>query len=297
MPDSPFVLVTGATGKQGGATARALLSAGAAVHAFVRDPDAPRARALAAEGATLVTGDLDDPASLVAALDGARGVFSVQLPDMADLTGDLEVRHARTIATAARKAGVEQIVHTSVSGTGTRGTIDAERWGAAFAHYWRSKEAAEQEMRDAETRYLTILRPSTFMENFVQPSFYYAQNDPDQLLVVTDPDVPQPFIAVADIGAAAAAAFAEPKRFHGVVLEYAGELLTFRQAAATLSEVLGRPITLPAGIPEARAAGLHEAFIASQEYVGLHPAPADPDTARTLGLPTTPFATWARTTL
>ncbi|MCA2226218.1 NmrA family NAD(P)-binding protein [Nonomuraea aurantiaca] len=112
------MLVTGATGREGGATARALLRAGTDVHALVRDPTSPRAQEIAAHGATLVTGDLEDPASLLTALDGARDVFSMQMPDLADLMGDSEVRYAGNLAAAAQKAGVEQIVHTSVSGAG-----------------------------------------------------------------------------------------------------------------------------------------------------------------------------------
>jgi uncharacterized protein YbjT (DUF2867 family) len=289
-----FVLVTGATGKQGGATARALLTAGEDVHAFVRDPDGSRAKDLAALGATLVVGNLDDPASLAAAMAGARGVFSVQTPDLADLMGDGEVRHARNLATAAAAAGVAQIVHTSVSGAARDEPIDEARWGAFMGHYWRSKAAAERAARDACVAHVTILRPSTFMENFVRPSFYFADGTSDHLLVALDLDVVQPFVAVDDIGAAAAAAFADPARFDGVALELAGDLRTFREAAAILGEVLGTTITVPESPEQARADGLADHFATSQQLMTTHPAPARPEFARELGLPTTSFEAWAR---
>ncbi|WP_280273730.1 NmrA family NAD(P)-binding protein [Nocardia wallacei] len=292
-----FVLVTGATGRQGGAVARALLADGVAVRALVRDPDSGRARAVADLGATLVRGDLGDPDSLRAALEGARGVFSVQMPDMADLMGDAEVRYGRALAEAARAAGVSHLVHTSVSGAGRDPReIDEERWGAHMGHYWRSKAAVEQVVREAGFRYWTILRPSTFMENFVRPSFYFAGGDSDRLLVAVDPDTPQPFVAVDDIGAAAAAAFADPARFHGVELELAGERLTFRTAAKLLSEALGTTIELPDSPEDAAAQGLLPEFVRSQRYVSAHPAPAHPRAAHDLGLPTTTFAEWATTT-
>ncbi|APU13150.1 MULTISPECIES: NmrA/HSCARG family protein [Actinoalloteichus] len=293
MSDSSFVLVTGATGQQGGAAARALLQAGQQVHALVRDPAAPKARALADSGAILTTGDLTDPASLLSALDGARGVFSVQVPDFTDPLGDREVRHARNLAEAAAQAGVEQIVHTSVSGTGTREPFDVERWGAFVRHYWGSKASAEQAVRNAALRHTTILRPGTFMENFVYPSFYYPEGRPDRLLLAFDPEVPLPFVAVADIGNAAATAFTEPERFDGVELELAGELLSPRTAAAILSDVLGRPVTLSADPAEA-AEGLPDELVRSQQYTSEVGVPAHPDLARALGLSTTSFADWAK---
>src|SRR4029078_10489089 len=74
------VLVTAATGRQGGATARALLAQGTAVRVMVRNPDAPNARALLTAGAEVVVGARDDPSSLRAACAGARAVFSMQSP-------------------------------------------------------------------------------------------------------------------------------------------------------------------------------------------------------------------------
>src|SRR5689334_25115588 len=76
MPDhTGTVLVIGATGQQGGATARSLLERGWETKAFVRDPESAGAVALREAGATLAVGNLDDPASLAAAMEGAHGVF------------------------------------------------------------------------------------------------------------------------------------------------------------------------------------------------------------------------------
>jgi uncharacterized protein YbjT (DUF2867 family) len=75
ITDDRTVLVIGATGQQGGAAARALLARGWNVRAFVRDPGTPAARGLAAAGARLVVGEVDDPLSVGAAMTGAYGVF------------------------------------------------------------------------------------------------------------------------------------------------------------------------------------------------------------------------------
>src|SRR5262245_66326060 len=72
------VLVLGATGRQGGATARHLLTRGWRVRAFARDPNKPTAQALQQAGAEVIQGDYDDRASLAAAMQGVYGVFSVK---------------------------------------------------------------------------------------------------------------------------------------------------------------------------------------------------------------------------
>ncbi len=84
------VLVTGATGQQGGAVARQLLARGHKVKAMTRKPDGDNAKALAELGAEVVQGDLDDAASLERAIDGAWGVFAVQNSWEAGVEGEEE---------------------------------------------------------------------------------------------------------------------------------------------------------------------------------------------------------------
>lgn len=292
MPTSPsFVLVAGATGKQGGAVARALLASRVPVHALVRDTGTERAAALRDLGAVLVRGDLDDVPSLEAALRDAHAVFSVQTPDFAEPLGDSEVRHGHNLVKAARQAQVEHVVHTSVSGTGTIDVehFDEQRWGSFVRHYYRSKATVENAVRTAGFPRWTILRPAAFMENFVRPSAYFADMTSNRLAVAADPDIEHPFVAVDDIGTAAAAAFAEPQRFHGVELELAGDVLSFRDAARILSEALGTTIELAPSTEHVPAA-----LIQAQRHMSAHPAPARPRFAARVGVPTTTFTDWAR---
>ncbi|HEX7453525.1 MAG TPA: NmrA family NAD(P)-binding protein, partial [Polyangiaceae bacterium] len=109
-----IVLVTGATGRQGGAVARHLLKRGTfVVRALVRDKDKPAAQALERAGAVLVKGEFNDRASLDLALQDAYGVFSVQ-----SLNAGLEaeVRDGNALADAAKAAAVEHFVYSSVGG-------------------------------------------------------------------------------------------------------------------------------------------------------------------------------------
>lgn len=104
-------MVTGATGNQDGATTRFLLADGWHVRALVRDDTTPAAAALAAAGAELVRGDLDDPASLKTAVRGAYGVFSVRSANPNELTqGAARMRLLPAVPLAAVMLGVSALL-------------------------------------------------------------------------------------------------------------------------------------------------------------------------------------------
>src|SRR5437762_3202086 len=107
------ILVTGASGHQGGAVARELLGRGHRVRAMTRKPDSDAAQVLAGLGAEIVKGDLDDAESLKRAIQGAWGVFAVQNTWEAGVEG--EEAQGKRIAEIARKNGVQHYVYTSVA--------------------------------------------------------------------------------------------------------------------------------------------------------------------------------------
>ncbi len=287
------VLVTGATGKQGGATARALLKAGIPVRALVRDPG--RAHAIEALGAELVVGDLYDPGSLVPAMKGVRGVFSVQMPDLANLEGDSEWVQGRNLIDAARDAGVAQFVHTSVSGAGQhRGAPGwAEGRWKSMEHYFETKTAIQDRVREAGFAHWTLLKPGFFMENFLLPSFLFPRGLDGGIVTIIKPGTELALVAVDDIGAAAAAAFADPARFDGVELELAGERATMARVAEVLSRAFGVELTAPDLTPEEAVAAGAPPFTVRHEWQNEIGHPASPEYARALGIPLTSFADWA----
>src|SRR5690606_11416382 len=123
--------VSGATGSQGGAVARALLEGGWEVRALVRDPAAHAARMLARLGAQLVPGNLDDPESLRVAARNVSGVFSVQPSAMSAPDPEREVRRGKNLADAAAASGVAHLVYSSVAA--------ADR-GSGVAHFETKRE-------------------------------------------------------------------------------------------------------------------------------------------------------------
>ena len=213
------IAVVGATGLQGGATARALLGANAPVRALARRTDSDAARALTELGADLVAADLDDPEGLRAAFTGVDGVFAMTTPGH-DQRTDLEVRHGHAIADAAAAAGVPHVVYSSVGG--------AERH-TGIPHF-DSKRDVEEYMvaRGLST---TFIRPVFFMDNFAE---FTTPTMEDGTLVVRlplPPGIPLQMITVEDIGTVAAAAALDPDRVPGGSIEIAGDELTGEQIA------------------------------------------------------------------
>ena len=222
------VLVTGATGRQGGSVVRHLLASGWDIRALTRDPGTKAARALADRGVEVVKADLEDPASLAGACRGVYGVYSVQ--DFWAVGARREVNQGKNLADAAKKARVEHFVYSSVGGAERNSGID----------HWESKWEIEKHVRKLGLA-ATILRPAGFMEN------YYIHQVEIGILKgkLMDPiraDKPYQTIASDDIGAFVALSFERPQQFIGVELEIAGSELTNPEAAEVFSRVLGKRV-------------------------------------------------------
>lgn len=288
------VLVTGATGRQGGATARALLAAGTGVRALVRNPAADRAQAVEALGAELVTGDLDDRDSLIRAAEGARAVFSVQMPDLTGRGFAGEVAQAANLIEGARTAGVPQFVHTSVSGAGQHGAWVAGRW-SFLQPYYAAKAGIQDRVREAGFAHWTLIKPGYFMENLLPSAeIMFPRGVEGGLVTVLKPHTRLSLVAADDIGRAAAAAVAEPERFGGIELELASDHLAMAEIAEVLSRNLGTGLTAPDMTEdEATAAGMPAMGVA-QAMLNEFGHPARPEFARELGIPLTSFEEWAR---
>lgn len=239
------ILVTGATGKQGGATARRLLAAGQSVRVLVRDADAPAARELAAAGAELAVGDFDAPDTVAAAVAGVRAVFLIP-PAIYGPTGwnlELEAARGEKFIEAARAAGVDRIVFSGIA------SFDSDRsWGA------EGKRRIEDAVVASGMRW-TILRPVRFMENYLLRGSV-ADGIVDGVHRHLFPaDRPIQIIAVDDVAAIAVLALTDPDRFHGRTLELAGDAVPFPVAAQAITRATGIEIRYEE-ISEAEAAAM-----------------------------------------
>jgi uncharacterized protein YbjT (DUF2867 family) len=229
MSTERLIAVAGATGRQGGAVARKLAAAGRwRVRGTSRTPDSPPSRALRDLGVEMVMADFDDRASMARALAGAYGAFSVQNSWTARIEG--EIRQGRIMADAAKAAGVQHLVYSSVGG--------AER-NTGIPHF-DSKWQIERYIASLGLP-ATVLRPVWFMENLTNPDVRSAILG-GTFTMALRPETRLQMIAVEDIGAFAAMAFDRPGEFIGKALEIAGDELTMLETAAAFSRILGRPV-------------------------------------------------------
>src|SRR5712664_3017588 len=185
MAQELIVVVTGSTGKQGGAVARGLLERGHKVRAVTRDPNSSQAKSLANAGVTLVAASLEDTAAITKALEGATSLFAMTTPSGGP---DAETRQGVAAADAAKAAGVH-LVFTSV-GSANRQT--------GIPHF-DSKYEVEKHITKVGVR-ATILAPVAFMENL-----YFAKEQLAQGIYAAalPPTRTLAQVAAADIGAVA----------------------------------------------------------------------------------------------
>ncbi len=223
-----IVLVSGATGQQGGATVRHLLGRGdLKLRALTRKPEGDAAKALAAKGVEVVKGDFDDAASLKAALKDVWGVFGVANTWEAGVVKEEE--QAKRLVTVAREAGVQHFVYSSVGSAHLKTGIP----------HFDNKARVEQALRAANFPSHAILRPVFFMENLISPWFLNG----DKILTAMKPTTKLQMIAADDIGKFVAQAFLEPQKWNRAEVDLAGDSATMPEAAAAVSELQGKKIT------------------------------------------------------
>jgi uncharacterized protein YbjT (DUF2867 family) len=222
-----LILVCGATGKQGGAVARSLLDRGFQVRALTRNPQKPEAQALADQGAEVVQGDMEERSSMERALEGAYGIFSVQ--NFWETGYDRQVEQGKTVADAAKAAGVEHFVYSSV------GSAHRQTGIPHFESNWE----VEEHVRQIELPY-TILRPTALMQNWEMMREMILGGTLAQAL---DPDKPLQQVAVEDVGAFAAIAFENPEGWIGREVDLAGDEQSMPEIAETFARVIGREVS------------------------------------------------------
>lgn len=220
------ILVTGATGKQGGAVISALLAKGFRPKALTRKPDSPAAIALAALGVELATGDLTERASVDAALRGTQAVFAALTPYEGGPAA--ETAQGILLAEAAKAAGAF-LLYSSVANANQNTGIP----------HFDSKFLIEQHIIKIGVR-STILAPTAFYDNV---HFGLAQLKQGVYANGLPADRKLEQIAVSDIAAAAVAVFENTEKYTNKRYDISGEAITGAEQTALLSETMRKPLT------------------------------------------------------
>lgn len=245
---APLITVIGATGAQGGALVRAILSDPSRrfrARAVTRNPDGDKARVLADAGAEVVGADADDPTTLDAAFGGADAAFLVT-NFWEHFSAEREVTQARSMAEAAKRAGVGHVIWSTLEDTRRWVPLDDDRMPTLHGKYkvphFDGKGEADELFRELGVP-TTFLLTSFYWENFIHFGSG-PQRMPDGSLVLVNPmgDAKLPGIGVEDIGKSAFSILAEGERHVGATVGIAGEHLTGAEMAAAMSEALGQPI-------------------------------------------------------
>jgi uncharacterized protein YbjT (DUF2867 family) len=257
MSDKKIIAVVGATGAQGGGLARAILADTRrefTVRALTRDPKSAKARDLARLGAEVVAADIDDLESVKKAFAGAHGAFCVTFY-WAHFSPEKEVAEAATMARAAKEAGVQHVIWSTLEDTRKLVPLSDDRMPTLMGKYkvphFDAKGEANQLFIEAGVP-TTLLNTSFYWDNFVGLGMG-PKAGPDGVLAITLPmgDAKLPGIAAADIGGCAFGIFSRGAEYVGRSLGIAGEHLTGAQMAAAFSKALGREVRYNAVTPEA----------------------------------------------
>jgi uncharacterized protein YbjT (DUF2867 family) len=228
MFQSKLVLVTGATGKQGGAVVEALLTRGHQVRALTRNSASPAASRLRQQGVEIVVGDFTDHDSLVRAARGADAVYAMSTPY--EQGAEKEIAQGITITDAAKAAGVAHFIYSSVASANC----------ATGIPHFDGKYTVETHLQASGVPY-TIVAPVYFMENLLQPWMLSSLRQ-GKLAMALPASRSLQQIAVADIGEFVAAVMERGDTVFGRRLDIAGDELTGEKAAAILSKVTGREV-------------------------------------------------------
>jgi len=248
MANKQVIAVVGATGAQGGGLVRAILNDPAgifSVRALTRDVNSDKAKELGALGAEVVPADLDDLESLQRAFQGAYGAFCVTF-FWAHFSPEKEFDEAKAMATAAKQAGVEHVIWSTLEDTRQWVPLSDTRMPTLMGKYKVPHFDAKGEANALFTERgvpTTFLLTSFYWDNFIHFGMG-PKKGADGRLAITLPmgDRKLPGIAAEDIGKCAYGIFSRGPEYLGKTVGVAGEHLTGVEMAALFTQALGQEV-------------------------------------------------------
>jgi uncharacterized protein YbjT (DUF2867 family) len=228
MQKHKTIFVTGATGNQGGATLRHLLSAGFRVKALLRNPSSEAGKKLIHPNVEIIKGDLNEPQTYKHHLDQVDAVFC----NLSFKHGvDKELNQGINLVNSAKENKVQFFLYSSVIGCDANTGIP----------HWESKFKLEKHLKKSGMAF-SIIRPSSLYENLLIPEVN-KRIKKGKLVLPTNGNKEQQFISADDIGKIATAIFSNPEKYAGKTMTVAAEQMDGVKLAAVLSKALDKTIT------------------------------------------------------
>ncbi len=256
MSQKKIIVIFGATGAQGGGLARAILNdanSEFAVRAVTRDPNSDKAKELAAMGAEVVTGDVDDMESMKRVLTGAYGAYFVTF-FWAHFSPEKEMAEAKNMAAAAKDAGLKHVIWSTLEDVRKYVPLNDNSMPTLHGKYkvphFDGKGESDQYFIDAELP-VTFMLASYYWDNLI----YFGmgpKRGADGKLAITFPmgDKKMAGIAAGDIGKCAYGIFKKGEELIGKRIGIAGDQLTCAAMAEALSKALGEEVVYNEITPE-----------------------------------------------
>ncbi|HEX6467917.1 MAG TPA: NAD(P)H-binding protein [Streptosporangiaceae bacterium] len=284
VTQKPTILVTGATGRVGGQVVAQLAATGAKMRALARDPG--RASVMLGQGVEVVGGDLAEPGTLTAALDGVAAVFlvfpSIAADDAARGLVSKLTKHAR------------RIVYLSTFGVPDEPDGHAEPDGTILGSH-----AHLEGLIAASAAEYTFVRSSGFAANTLRWAEQIRRSD---VLRWFHPEARRALVHEADLAAVGVRALTEDGHDRRAYHVTGPEQLTQVQQLHAIGDALGRSLRfeeidaagagaeLYPGMPADTVASI----IAAHGAMVAHPEPVTDTFERLTGRPARPFEQWAR---
>lgn len=249
MENKKIIAVVGATGAQGGGLVQAILNdkdGEFSARAITRNANSEKAKALADQGVEVVEADLEDKESIVKAFEGAYGAYCVTF-FWEHFSPEKEKQHAKNMAEAAKDAGVQHVIWSTLDDTRKWIPLSDDRMptlqGIYKVPHFDAKGESNIHFKNSGVPY-TLMNTSFYWDNFI----YFGlgpQKGPDGKLVLTMPmqDKKLPGIAAEDIGKAALGVFKAGDKYKSKTIGIAGGKLTGKQMADGFSKILDTEVT------------------------------------------------------
>ncbi|KAL8791873.1 MAG: hypothetical protein Q9195_005535 [Heterodermia aff. obscurata] len=240
---SKLLVITGATGQQGGSIIESVLGDARlkeeySLRGTTRSPSTAKAQELIKKGVEIVQADVDDPGSLRKAFEGAHTVFATTVTVYDGHAYEHEVTHGRALADAAVAARAPFYIYSSLPNAGKISGGKLQNMG-----HFDGKEEVEQYVRTLPLR-SAFIAPGCFMSNFYDSMAPHPVGDGTYALAnFVRPSVKLPLIDTkGDTGKWVAAILADFAKYEGKVLSCATALYSFQEIADAMSKAAGKTV-------------------------------------------------------